>query len=55
MFLLAWLLHGLLFRWAATRPTDDAVERPLAKAGEAVRRIFAGILPRRSRKTGELP
>ena len=55
MFLLAWLFHGLLFRWAATRPTDDAVERPLVRAGETLRGIFTGVWPRRSRKTGELP
>jgi len=55
MFLLAWLFHGLLFRWPATRPTDDAVERPLVRAGEALRAIFAGVWPRRSGKTGELP
>ena len=55
MFLLAWLFHGLLFRWPAMRPSDDAVERPLVRAGEALRGIFAGVWPRRRRKTGELP
>ena len=54
-FLLIWLLHGLIFRWLGTRPTDETVERPLVKAGEALRRIFAVVLPRRSGKTGELP
>ena len=52
-FLLIWLIHGLLFRWPATRLTDDAVERPLVKAGEALRGIFAAIVPRRSGKTGK--
>jgi len=54
-FLVIWLVHGLLFRWPATRLTDDAAERPLVKSGEALRAIFAGILPRRGGKTGELP
>lgn len=53
-FLLIWLLHGLIFRWPATRLTDDAVERPLVKAGEALRGIFAAIVPRRRGKTGKL-
>jgi lipid A 4'-phosphatase len=44
-FLLIWLMHGLLFRWKATRLSDDAVEWPLVKAGEALRRAVAAILP----------
>jgi hypothetical protein len=32
----------------------DAVERPLVKAGEALRAAVAAILPRRSDKTGKL-
>ena len=43
-FLLIWLLHGLIFRWPATRLTDDAVERPLVKAGEALRGIVTATL-----------
>lgn len=35
-FLLIWVTHGLLFRWPATRTTDDAIERLLARAGAAV-------------------
>ena len=53
-FLLIWLLHGLIFRWPATRLSDDAAERPLVKAGEALRGVFAAIVPRRSGKTGKL-
>jgi membrane-associated PAP2 superfamily phosphatase len=53
-FLLIWVLHGLIFRWPATRLTDDAVERPLVRAGEALRGIFAAFAPRRSDKTGKL-
>jgi|SRR5579862_8349523 len=32
MFLLAWLAHGLLYRWRATRVTDGAVERVIERA-----------------------
>jgi membrane-associated phospholipid phosphatase len=30
-FLVIWLTHGLLYRWAATRITDEAVERALER------------------------
>ncbi len=46
MFLLIWITHGLLFRWRATRPTDSATERFIARIGEALhggrRRATAG-------------
>jgi lipid A 4'-phosphatase len=45
-FMLIWLTHGLLFRWAATRPTDQAVERSLAQAGEAIGGAFTAVLRR---------
>jgi len=54
-FLLIWLVHGLIFRWPATRLSDDSVERPLVKAGEALRRVFAAMLGRRGGKPSELP
>lgn len=41
MFLVVWLLHGLIFRWRSTRLSDAAIERPLERLGEGVRRIFA--------------
>ena len=36
MFLVAWLVHGLLLRWRLTRPAKGAVERVLARIGEAM-------------------
>jgi membrane-associated PAP2 superfamily phosphatase len=49
MYLLVWAMHGLIFRWRATRIADDAVERPLARVGVAMRgglarlgRLFGG-------------
>lgn len=36
MFLLIWTTHGFLFRWRATRPTDAATERFIARIGEAL-------------------
>ncbi len=43
MFLLAWTLHGVLHRWRATRLTDEAIERPLAEAGLALRRALSAL------------
>ena len=37
MFVLIWVTHGFLFRWAATRPTDAAIERFLARIGAAMK------------------
>jgi lipid A 4'-phosphatase len=54
-FLLIWLTYALIFRWKPTRLTDDAVERPFVKAGEALRAVCAAILPGRIRKAGKLP
>jgi lipid A 4'-phosphatase len=46
MFLLAWALHGLIYRWRPTRLTDKAVERPLAWPAEALKRAFAALARR---------
>lgn len=51
MFVLIWITHGLLFRWPATRSTDEVLERPLVRAGEAIRRALAGLM----RKFGSQP
>lgn len=45
-FLLIWATHGLLFRWAATPLTDEAVQRRLAQGGEAMRAAVAAVLRR---------
>jgi lipid A 4'-phosphatase len=42
MFLLVWTLHGLIYRWRATRIPDKAIDRGLAYLGETLRRGFAG-------------
>ena len=34
MYLVAWLMHGLIFRWRATRLNADTVERLLAWPGK---------------------
>ena len=46
MFLLAWTLHGLIYRWRPTRLTDKAVERVLAWPGEALLAVFTALARR---------
>ncbi|MGH6670765.1 MAG: phosphatase PAP2 family protein [Xanthobacteraceae bacterium] len=48
-FLLVWAMHGILFRWRATRTTDDAVEGVLARAGEAMYAAIRGADGRAAR------
>ncbi|MGB6747755.1 MAG: phosphatase PAP2 family protein [Xanthobacteraceae bacterium] len=42
MYLLIWLIHGLIYRWPATRIDEAAAERRLTEAGEKL-----GTLARR--------
>ncbi|MGD0024233.1 MAG: phosphatase PAP2 family protein, partial [Xanthobacteraceae bacterium] len=53
MYLLVWATHGLIFRWRLTRMADDAVERPLARAAEAIRDAFAALARRIGGRTGK--
>jgi lipid A 4'-phosphatase len=41
MFVLIWIVHGLIYRWRPTRLTDEMVERPLEQAGKAIREALA--------------
>jgi lipid A 4'-phosphatase len=54
MYVLIWILHGLIYRWRATRLTDTAIERPLEQAGTAIREGLAALSRRVSdrRKAG---
>jgi membrane-associated PAP2 superfamily phosphatase len=45
-FLVVWTVHGLIYRWRTTRIEDAAVEVPLARMGEAIRRAFARLVGR---------
>jgi len=47
MFVLAWTLHGLFYRWRPTRVTDEATERALARSGERLRDALARRIFRR--------
>ena len=52
-FLLIWTTHGLLFRWPATRTSDEAIGRPLVQAGEAIRGAFAALARILGAQTGK--
>jgi lipid A 4'-phosphatase len=49
MFLVVWSLHGLIYRWRATRIADKAIDRRLGQAGEALRGAFAALARLRGR------
>jgi lipid A 4'-phosphatase len=50
MYLVLWTLHGLIFRWRATRLSDDAIERALAWPGETILRALSSLSRRSGRK-----
>jgi membrane-associated PAP2 superfamily phosphatase len=43
MYLLIWLAHGLIYRWAATRISEEWIEGLLARAGESLRDSFSAL------------
>lgn len=45
-FLVIWLVHGVLYRWRATRIGDAAIEAPVERLGLALRRLVRGAGPR---------
>ncbi len=52
MFLLAWVVHGLIYRWRPTRLTDKAIGRPLEWAGGVVRDALAALVRRVAGRKG---
>jgi lipid A 4'-phosphatase len=53
MYLLIWTLHGLIYRWRATKLTDEAVEHPLERIGKAIRERLAALSRRASARRDE--
>jgi lipid A 4'-phosphatase len=49
MYLLIWLVHGLIYRWPATRIDEAAAERRLAEAGDK----FAALARRLMDRSGK--
>jgi membrane-associated PAP2 superfamily phosphatase len=46
MYLVVWAVHGLIYRWRATRTTEEAIKRPLARVGVALRDALAALAQR---------
>jgi hypothetical protein len=46
MYLIVWLIHGLIFRWRATRLRKDSVEGALGRAGQAIRDAISALTRR---------
>ncbi len=53
MYVLIWIFHGLIYRWRPTRITDDTVERPLERIGNALRAGMGTLLRRSSARRDE--
>lgn len=53
IYLLIWTAHGLLFRWPATRATDEALERPLVRAAEIIRAALSALAQLFGRQTSK--
>jgi|SRR5262245_20155520 len=53
MFLIVWLMHGVIYRWRPTRLSDTVVEQALERITLPIYRAVAGIVARRNKRTGE--
>jgi lipid A 4'-phosphatase len=51
MYLVVWSLHGLIFRWRATRWNEETVERTLAWPAETLLGALAALARRIGRRT----
>ena len=54
-YLVVWVLHGLIFRWRATRLDNDMVERVLARPGRKILGTIRSPQPTPGRKSGDHP
>jgi lipid A 4'-phosphatase len=46
MYLLVWIAHGLIYRWPATRISEEAIEAFLVQAGDGLRDGFSALAAR---------
>ena len=49
MYLLIWLIHGLIYRWPATRIEEAAAERRLTEAGDKLGTLVRRLIGRRGK------
>ena len=53
VFLVIWLVYGVLYRWRPTRVSDEAVERMLERVTMPVYRAVGAVIGRRRKQSGE--
>jgi lipid A 4'-phosphatase len=53
MYLLIWAMHGLIYRWRATRMSEDAIEGILVRAGESMRDAFSALARQLAGRSGK--
>jgi lipid A 4'-phosphatase len=54
VFLIVWLVHGVIYRWHATRLSDAALERAIEHITRPLYRAVGSILARRNKRSGEV-
>src|SRR5262249_62005879 len=54
MFLIVWVVHGLIYRWRPTRLSDAGVERALECVTGRIWRAAAALVARRNKRSGEV-
>jgi lipid A 4'-phosphatase len=53
LFIIVWLVHGVIYRWRRTRLSDAAVEQALERLTMPIYRAAAALVTRRNKGTGE--
>jgi lipid A 4'-phosphatase len=54
VFLVIWLVHGLIYRWRPTRTSDAAIERLIERITGPLYRAAGGFFARRKKRSGEV-
>jgi lipid A 4'-phosphatase len=54
-YLLIWLAHGLIYRWAATRISEEWIDGFLARAGDSLGESFSALTRRLATRRAKKP
>ncbi len=55
MYLLIWTMHSLIYRWPATRLSEETIERFLTQSGEALAAMAASLSRRLAERSKKSP
>jgi lipid A 4'-phosphatase len=55
MYLVIWAAHGLIYRWARTRVSEESIEQALTQAGEGLATMVAAMARRFTDRRGKSP